>query len=203
MYESIVKGLFLVGMIAAYFIRFAQVRKAGAGRGSASSRFNEYVKSGMEWLPLLLDFAGRQLVPLIYIFTPWLSFADYQLPSIAFLVLTLAGAALFVIAMWLLWRSHADLGKNWTPAVEHLQGQRLVTEGVYHRIRHPMYAAHWLWSIAQLLLLHNWVAGLASVVCFIPFTWLRVTAEEKMMLESFGEEYRVYMQRTGRFLPRF
>jgi protein-S-isoprenylcysteine O-methyltransferase Ste14 len=30
----------------------------------------------------------------------------------------------------------------------------------------------------------------------------RVSAEEQMMLEQFGEQYRAYMQRTGRLIPR-
>jgi protein-S-isoprenylcysteine O-methyltransferase Ste14 len=65
-----------------------------------------------------------------------------------------------------------------------------------------MYSAHWLWGIAQALLIHNWIAGLASLVIFLPLYLLRVSREEQMMLEQFGEEYRLYMRRTGRIIPR-
>jgi len=52
------------------------------------------------------------------------------------------------------------------------------------------------------LLLGNWIAGWAFMVTFIPMYLVRVPQEEQMMLESFGEEYRQYMSRTGRMIPR-
>ncbi len=59
-----------------------------------------------------------------------------------------------------------------------------------------------LWGIAQALLVHNWISGLASLVIFIPVYLLRVPREERVMLNEFGDEYREYMKRTGRVLPR-
>jgi protein-S-isoprenylcysteine O-methyltransferase Ste14 len=41
-----------------------------------------------------------------------------------------------------------------------------MTHGVYRLIRHPMYAAIWLLSLAQGLLLHNWLAGWAGIALF-------------------------------------
>lgn len=82
------------------------------------------------------------------------------------------------------------------------EGHTLVTGGVYRYMRHPMYAAHWLWAIAQALLIENWLAGLALLVTFLPLCLIRIPREEEMMLENFGEEYRQYMNRTGRLIPR-
>jgi protein-S-isoprenylcysteine O-methyltransferase Ste14 len=65
-----------------------------------------------------------------------------------------------------------------------------------------MYAAHWLWGIAQALLIPNWIAGLSSLVIFIFLYLLRVPREERVMIEHFGDEYREYMKQTGRVLPR-
>ena len=65
-----------------------------------------------------------------------------------------------------------------------------------------MYASQRLWSIAQVLLLQNWIAGFASLVTFIPLYLWRVPQEEQMMLEHFGHEYRSYVERTGRVIPR-
>ena len=79
----------------------------------------------------------------------------------------------------------------------------LVTKGVYKYIRHPMYAAHLLWAIAQVLLLQNWIAGPAFMVTSVPLYLFRVPVEERMMLDRFGEEYRLYMNGTGRVIPRF
>jgi protein-S-isoprenylcysteine O-methyltransferase Ste14 len=59
----------------------------------------------------------------------------------------------------------------------------------------------WLWGVAQTLLLQNRVAGFSSLVLFLPLYLLRVPREERMMVEEFGDEYRAYMDRTGRILP--
>ncbi len=139
------------------------------------------------------------LMPLLNLFTDWLGFSDYGMPVWAGFI----GVAVFIFALWLLWRSHADLGRAWSITTEVKAGQRLVSDGVYKYIRHPMYAAHLLWGIAQALLIWNWISGPASLVIFIPLYFLRVAREEKVMLEEFGEEYQAYMDRTGRIIPRF
>ena len=146
---------------------------------------------------VLLGLAGIcMLIPLVYVFSSVLDFADYALPN----WVGWTGVVLFGLATWLLWRSHADLGRNWTPTLGIRDDHRLVTEGVYKYIRHPMYAAHWLWAIAQVLMLHNWIAGYSFLVIVVPHYLLRVNLEEQMMLGQFGEEYRAYMERTGRMI---
>ena len=65
-----------------------------------------------------------------------------------------------------------------------------------------MYASQWLWAFAQILLLQNWIAGFSSLVVFIPFYFLRVKAEEQLMLEQFGDQYRFYMQKVGAVFPK-
>lgn len=148
---------------------------------------------------LLLTFASLGFVlPIIYVASRWLDFADYGLPAWAGWL----GVGVFAAALGLLWRAHADLGRNWSPLLEIREGHTLVTEGVYRHIRHPMYAAHWLWGIAQALLLHNWLAGPSLLACFLPLYLVRVPREERMMLDRFGDEYRAYMNRTGRSVPR-
>ncbi|MCX6047580.1 MAG: isoprenylcysteine carboxylmethyltransferase family protein, partial [Chloroflexi bacterium] len=97
---------------------------------------------------------------------------------------------------------HMDLKSNWSPTLEIRQDHTLVTTGIYRYIRHPMYASQWLWVIAQILLLQNWLAGPLNLLIFIPFYFLRVPAEEKMMLDTFGDQYRAYMQKVGGVLPK-
>jgi len=105
-------------------------------------------------------------------------------------------------ALWLFWRSHADLGRNWSYTLEVRKGHELITRGVYRTIRHPMYASIWLWCLAQGLLLSNWLAGWYALAAFAAMYFIRVPREEAMMREIFGQEYLDYMQRTGRILPR-
>ena len=85
--------------------------------------------------------------------------------------------------------------------VELREGHELITNGLYARIRHPMYAAIFLFSIAQGLLLANWLAGWGALVAFASLYFARVQSEEKLMLDTFGDEYRDYIRRTGRLFP--
>ena len=105
-------------------------------------------------------------------------------------------------ALWLFWRSHADLGLNWSMHLRVREGHELVTRGVYRRVRHPMYSAIWLFSSAQALLLANAAAGWSALLTFGILYFIRVPQEEAMMCETFGQAYRDYMQDTGRLWPR-
>ena len=146
-----------------------------------------------------LLFLAMFFVPIFYAATPWLDFANYSLHTWAgwLGVIILAGA------LAVFWRAHADLGLNWSPTLEIREKHELITGGIYGVIRHPMYASQWLWVIAQPLLLQNWMAGWLNLLVFILFYSLRVRAEEQLMLEQFGDQYRSYMQKVGAVLPKF
>jgi protein-S-isoprenylcysteine O-methyltransferase Ste14 len=149
---------------------------------------------------ILLPFVGlgSLLLPILYLFTPWLTFADYRLPILALW----CGTAILGFALWLFWRSHADLGQNWSRTLELRHGHQLVQHGVYRLVRHPMYASILLWDLAQGLLLQNWLAGWSALVAFAVLYSVRAPREEHMMCEFFGQEYRDYMRRTGRLFLR-
>ena len=171
----------------------APVNKARQGEKMARRR----VSAQEQGLLGLLTVTGMVL-PLVYSVTPWLSFADYALPGWA----GWAGTALMAAGVLVFWRGHADLGVNWSPSLEIREKHELVTRGIYSRIRHPMYAAQWLMAMAQVLLLPNFLAGWLNMVAVAAFYFLRVRAEETLMLETFGKDYRAYMQRTGRIVPK-
>lgn len=193
MHDNIFKIVFVICFVAGCLIRVPYAK-----RGRRDDANNKRVLP-MEWPLLLLVLAGMQVMPLIYLLTGWLDFADYGLPVWA----GIAGAVAFIAALLLLWRSHADLGNNFSARLQIGEEHSLVTGGAYRYIRHPMYTAHLLWTIAQALLLQNWVAGPAFLVTLLPLCLLRIPKEEKMMLEHFGDEYRAYTDRTGRLFPRF
>ena len=153
----------------------------------------------MEKALLSVAMLGSFLLPVLYLFTPVLGFADRELPA----YIPWTGLAVMIAALWLFWRSHADLGLNWSISLEVRKDHRLIQDGVYCRVRHPMYTSIFLWSIAQGLLLENWLAGWSGLVTFAPLYFVRAPREEVMMCEFFGDEYREYMKRTGSLLPRF
>jgi protein-S-isoprenylcysteine O-methyltransferase Ste14 len=146
----------------------------------------------------ILAFIGLQVLPLVYIFSTWLDFADYSLPTWA----DWTGASEFVLALLLLWRAHADIGRSWSPTLEIAQEHKLVTRGVYRHIRHPIYVSVSLWGVEQALLVQNWLTGLGGLLHFLPLYLIRVSREEEMMIQQFGNEYRLSMHETGRVFPR-
>lgn len=179
------------------FVVYTATRAVYARRTRGLARIHRQV-DGLETGLLLLVIPSGLLLPLLYLFTPLLWFADYRLPSF----LPWCGLVIMLAAIWLFWRSHADLGLNWSATLEVRKDHQLVTKGVYRWIRHPMYAAIFLFSLAQGLLLPNWLAGWSALVPFTLLYILRTPREEQMMCNVFGDEYRAYMQRTGRIFPR-
>ena len=192
MHFEIWNVVFLVGLIAYLAIRHLFGRRT-KGNEKAFSRVD-----ATDWTLLFIVIAGSLLLPVFYLFTPWLAFADYRLPALA----PWCGLVLMPAALWLFWRSHADLGQNWSVTLELRRGHQLVTQGIYRSIRHPMYASTWLWCLAQGLLLRNWLAGWSALVTFALLYFVRTPREEQMMCEFFGQEYRDYMRRTDRLFPR-
>lgn len=154
---------------------------------------------GLEIVLLALVFVGCLLLPVVYLATPWLDFAAWPRPTVVGAV----GVAVLGLALWLFWRSHRDLDTNWSPTLALRQDHRLVTDGVYRRIRHPMYAAILLFSLAQGLLLANWLAGWSALATFALLCVIRVPREERMLERQFGDAWVRYRNRTGRLLPRW
>jgi protein-S-isoprenylcysteine O-methyltransferase Ste14 len=179
------------------FLAYLRIRAVYAQRCKYVARAHRQVDL-TEKLLLLLVIPSSTLLPILYLFTPLLAFADHRLPGWA----PWCGGGVMLFALWLFWRSHADLGENWSVSLEVRTGHQMVSQGVYRRIRHPMYAAIWLWSAAQAMLLPNWIAGWSALITFAPMYFIRTPREERMLCQFLGQEYRDYMRQTGRLLPR-
>jgi protein-S-isoprenylcysteine O-methyltransferase Ste14 len=186
---------YLAGLAVGCAIRRLQTGSRRAGAVVASRR------TASDVLSVALSSLGMFVLPLLHLATEWPKAADFVLAPGLSALATVMGCVLFASALWLLWRSHSDLGRAWSMFPEVREGQGLVTSGVYTRIRHPMYAAHFLWALAQALLLHNWIVGPSMLVTMIPFYFVRVRQEEGLMREHFGAQYEAYAGRTGRILP--
>jgi protein-S-isoprenylcysteine O-methyltransferase Ste14 len=80
--------------------------------------------------------------------------------------------------------------------------QHIVTYGAYSRVRHPFYAAFLLALFGALLFCPSlWtLLTLAYGLAIMNYTAAR--EEQKLAASEFGEEYRAYMRRTGRFFPK-
>jgi len=171
--------------------------RAPHGRRSRNIKVAKSYKTPLETGILVLVWVGF-FVPLIWVASPAFWFAEYPLRTGPLV----AGVICFVIGLWLFYRSHADLGTNWSISLDVREGHRLITHGVYREVRHPMYSSLALYSVGLALVIPNWVAGLSNLVAFAILLALRVGAEERMMAQQFGKEYVAYAARTKRLLPR-
>lgn len=76
-----------------------------------------------------------------------------------------------------------------------------MTHGPYRWVRHPLYSVGFLSFLGFFLLSNSWVI-LLGLLLTIPFLILRTPQEEERLIERYGDQYRAYMQRTGKFLPK-
>jgi protein-S-isoprenylcysteine O-methyltransferase Ste14 len=185
------KAIFVALVIGWYLIRYKYARRSRRERIVWSAR------GPLEIALLLISLAGLGVVPLVYVATAIPRFAAYSFHSL----LAWLGLFFTIAALGMFYLTHRALGRNWSISLDVRENHELVTEGVYRRVRHPMYSAFWLWAIAQALLLPNWIAGFAGLAGFGILFFGRVAREERMMLETFGDSYRAYMARTGRVFP--
>ena len=192
MTPTIAKIVFVLLAAGWYVIRYPYARRSRRTPVTRSAR------GAREISLLLVSLTGLGILPLVYVATGFPRFADYPFrPAQAWL-----GAAVALAALVMFRLTHRALGRNWSVSLEVRESHKLITEGVYRRVRHPMYTAFWLWALAQALLLPNWMAGFSGLVGFGTLYFLRVGQEERLMVEAFGDAYRDYMNRTGRIIPR-
>ena len=109
----------------------------------------------------------------------------------------ISGALCSLLMYWTL----SSLGKNLTDTVVTRAEAKLVTHGPYRWVRHPFYVTAALLMASVTLLTANWLIGISSV-SVLALLAVRTPKEEQMLIERFGQEYRDYMARTGRFFPR-
>lgn len=143
------------------------------------------------------------------------------LTLIGFLAMYISGAAwvdIFAFALpgWLRWLGFSfglvdvafwtwtqiTLDTQWSAQLQLSNNHHVVTGGPYAYIRHPLYMAMFGWCLALILLTANWIFLAVCGLSIVGIVW-RIPKEEQMMLEAFGDEYKQYMLRTGKFLPRF
>jgi protein-S-isoprenylcysteine O-methyltransferase Ste14 len=126
----------------------------------------------------------------------WLAWAKLPLPT------WLRCTGLGIYCLWGLlhiW-TFKHLGKNLTDTVVTRKDATLVTSGPYRFVRHPFYLSFALAIIGGSLASANWFLFVTACVP-LAFLVVRTRTEEAKLIERFGDDYRSYMTRTGRFVP--
>jgi len=143
-----------------------------------------------------LYFAGTMLYALV---PAWIMFVSIQLPD-WFRLVMVAGATLSVLCVS--WAIRA-LGKNWAPSVSGVRKDTvLVTSGPYAYVRHPIYSGVFFFLVTVALVAAN-LFILIPTLALIALLYRSIAEEETLLIARFGNEYREYMKRTPRLIPRF
>jgi protein-S-isoprenylcysteine O-methyltransferase Ste14 len=137
--------------------------------------------------------------PLIYLLNPaWMSWSKLNLPD----ALRWVGVGLGVLCVGLVYWLFASIGSGITPVSVTRKEHKLVTRGIYRWVRHPLYTVGSSLIVSFGLMADNWFIMLMAAFAFVAMA-IRTPKEEANLIEKFGDEYRDYMKRTGRFLPKF
>lgn len=111
------------------------------------------------------------------------------------------GVGLSLMAGLLIVWMFRTLGRNLTDTVVTRKQHTLVTTGPYRWVRHPLYSSAVLLILGNSLIAANWFFFVAGCLVFVLLA-IRTRKEEDHLIARFGDGYRNYMQRTGRFVPR-
>ncbi len=132
------------------------------------------------------------------IYPPLLAWSHAGLPDWA----RLLGVGLGTSTVFLIYWMFSSIGSDITPTVVARTSHRLIASGPYCWIRHPLYTFGISFFLSFALMADSWFTALLAVLAFLLLS-LRVPVEEALLNEKFGDDYSKYMERTGKFLPRF
>ena len=182
----------------ALFFALFSVRGYYHWQGRSWERGERHV--GWTVLPKLQFLAAPPVFAAIltYIFRPeWMSWATILLPDSLRWTGAITGFASLGLLIWV----QHSLGKNFSSLLRIRSDHTLVTYGPYRWVRHPRYTTLLLLAGAILLLTANWFIGGVLILAILLVMIVRTPFEEQMMIDKFGDEYRWYMARTGKFMP--
>ena len=127
----------------------------------------------------------------------WMAWSSMPLPA----WLRWTGLAACAIGGGLMIWTFRRLGKNLTDTVVTRRDHTLVTHGPYRFVRHPFYVSAAMFALGASFVSANWFLLMGGVL-FVVLIIMRTRTEEEKLLTRFGESYRAYSERTGRFVPR-
>ena len=138
------------------------------------------------------------LSPLVYLINPaWMAWSKIGLPE----WIRWVGVGLGILSTLGIYWLFSSIGSGITPTSATRREHRLVTSGPYRWVRHPLYTVGSSLFLAFGMMADNWFIMALGVLAFLAMA-SRTPKEEANLIEKFGDDYREYMKRTGRFLPK-
>lgn len=196
MNENIFRVLAAVILLTAMAISSYFRRKADRATGEKISR-----KVDGTAMMTIIRLGGLILwmSPFVYLINPaWMAWSKIGLPEWVRWLGALLGILCSIGIYWLF----SSIGSGITPTSATRKQHVLVTSGPYRWVRHPLYTLGSSLFISFGMMADNWFIAALGLLTFILMA-IRTPKEEKNLVDKFGDDYREYMKRTGRFLPKF
>ena len=111
------------------------------------------------------------------------------------------GCAVMLVGMVIRWMAIGTLRERFTIDVNIVEGHQLVEKGLYGVIRHPAYLGGQVTMLGLGLALENWLSIVILIVIPLAGHLYRISVEEKVLVDHFGQSYVNYMKRTKRLIP--
>ena len=143
------------------------------------------------------------LASLVFSLALLVSFWDFvtvQGMVFRFNVFTVLGLILFVVGVGIRLAGKRALGRYYSYGLRVLPDHKLITGGIYGRVRHPISLAVLIYD-PGIPLIFSSLYGFLITLALIPLILYRITIEERMLIQKFGDEYRDYMRRTKKLIP--
>lgn len=190
-FRIIAAGILIAGMAISSYYRI----KADKESGERLSR-----KADGNVLMTIIRIGGLMLwlSPFVYLINPaWMAWSKIGLPE----TVRWLGIGIGVLCVAGIYWLFSSIGSGITPVSATRREHKLVTNGIYRYVRHPLYTIGSSLFISFGMMADNWFIILLGALAFIVMA-IRTPKEEANLIEKFGDEYSEYMKQTGRFLPK-
>jgi len=189
--------------ILAALILFTGIGISSYYRRKADKDSGETISRKVDGTPMMTIIKLGGLIlwlsPLVYLINPaWMAWSKIGLPE----WVRWLGVGLGILSVVGIYWLFSSIGSGITPTSATRTEHRLVTRGPYRWVRHPLYTIGSSMFIAFGMMADNWFIAALGVLAFVAMA-IRTPKEEANLIEKFGDEYRNYMKRTGKFLPKF
>lgn len=188
--------------ILAALVLFTGIGISSYFRRKADKDSGEKISRKVDGTPMMVAIRIGGLMlwfsPLAYLINPqWMAWSKLGLSE----WVRWLGVGIGVLCVFGIYWLFSSIGSGITPTSATRTEHKLVTNGIYRYIRHPLYTVGSSMFISFGMMADNWFIAALGILTFILMA-IRTPKEESNLIEKFGDEYREYMKRTGRFLPK-
>lgn len=152
------------------------------------------------WVPLVTGWLTLPYLALVRR-NAWLHTPAFALTDPAYAGLRWLAAGIALLCLLLTAWCWARMDANWSMAVSEAQRGELIADGLFARVRHPIYALSVMLMLCSAVIVAT-VPMLVIAVIHVVLMHLKARNEERHMLKMHGDAYAAYLRRTGRFVPR-